>query len=94
MKSKCCNKRVLKSKEENICYCCGRVCEMVEEKSPQEEIRKIWEEMKELKYLNQSKLVITRDRREELSIKFEEVETLFDHESTLSKAIIYYLNQK
>jgi len=32
MKSKCCNKRVLKSKEENICYCCGRVCEVVEEK--------------------------------------------------------------
>jgi len=32
MKSKCCNKRVLKSKDENICYCCGRVCEVVEEK--------------------------------------------------------------
>jgi hypothetical protein len=33
MKSKCCNKRVLKSKEENICYCCGRVCDVVEEKN-------------------------------------------------------------
>ncbi|MFA6463341.1 MAG: hypothetical protein WCT51_04885 [Candidatus Shapirobacteria bacterium] len=38
MKSKCCNKRVLKSKEENICYYCGRVCEVVEERPQKERI--------------------------------------------------------
>lgn len=53
---------------------------------PQEEIRKIWAEMKRAKSLEDF------PEKEKLQKKFEEIEILFGHESTLSKAIIYYLN--
>jgi|GEM_PF-6372621 len=67
---------------------------------PSEEIRKIWEEMKALKrmieqglselyYANGKKYV-----RNKLERKYEEIEILFGHESTLSKAIIFYLDNK
>ena len=56
--------------------------------SPQEEIREIWAEMKEMKWKEQE------PRLQELRDKFEEIEILFGHESTLDKAIIYYLNKK
>jgi hypothetical protein len=59
-----------------------------------EEIRKIWEEMKELKRydLYASYSDKEKERTAKLQNKYEEIETLFGHESTLSKAIIYYLD--
>ena len=54
-----------------------------------EEIKKIWEEMKELKRLRGEG---RGWQVPELEEKFEEVDILFGHESTLSKAIIYYLD--
>lgn len=63
--------------------------------TPQEEIREIWEEMKELKRMREIQLWDNGYiKRKQLESKYEEVETLFGHESTLSKAIIYYLNLK
>lgn len=61
-----------------------------------EEIRKIWDEMKELKRLREE-LVVSGwgeqgRRRSDLENKFEDIEILFGHESSLSKAIIYYLD--
>lgn len=66
---------------------------------PKEEIRKIWEEMKELKNLREVPLYeyLGRsyyEKKEYLEEKYENIETLFGHESTLSKAIIYYLDTK
>jgi len=66
-----------------------------------EEIRKIWEEMKELKKFREGNTHYTCygdsilcKRKEELEEKYEDIETLFGHESTLSKAIIYYMDEK
>ena len=69
---------------------------------PSEEIRIIWEEIKELNRLRESNFaaVISTEslkrmkRTEELEKKYENIEILFGHESTLSKAIIYYLDKK
>lgn len=66
-----------------------------------EEIIKIWEEMNLLErlmsgiwYANEGengKFPIKK--QVELENKYKEIEILFGHESTLSKAIIYYLSQ-
>lgn len=71
------------------------------EKLPSEEIREIWDEMKELKRLRENPVVdkerntITFDDKiGDLSVKFDEVDTLFGHESTLLKAIIYYQDKQ
>ena len=56
-----------------------------------EQIREIWEEMKELKRYRETHTSIST-RGEFLEDKYEDIDTLFGHESTLSKAIIYYLN--
>jgi len=68
---------------------------------PSEEIREIWQEMKELKRLRENPVVdkekntITFDDKiGDLSVKYEDIDTLFGHESTLNKAMIYYLDQK
>ncbi len=59
---------------------------------PSDRIREIWMEMKELKYLRG---MIHRQRdRERLEKKFEYIEILFGHEETLSKAIIYFLDEQ
>jgi hypothetical protein len=60
---------------------------------PSEKIRKIWDEMKKVKRLRESGIA-AYDNVEYtmLERKYEEVETLFGHESTLSKAIIFYLD--
>ncbi len=58
---------------------------------PTEEIRKIWEEMKELKRLRENG---KNWQKPELEEKYENIEILFGHESTLSKAIIYYMDEK
>ena len=64
-------------------------------KKPQEEIREIWMEMKELKRCREQGIEgYCNEKYCELESKYEEIETLFGHESTLSKAIIYYLNKK
>ena len=57
----------------------------------QEEIRKIWQEMKQLKRFQEDGGGYDINRTE-LEEKYEEIDTLFGHESTLSKAIIYFLN--
>ena len=66
---------------------------------PSQKIREIWDEMKELKRLRENPVIdevkntITFDDKIcDLSLKYEEVDTLFGHESTLSKAIIFYLS--
>lgn len=66
---------------------------------PSEEIRKIWAEMKILKIMRErSPMELIKagyDRRkDELENKYEELDTLFGHESTLLKAIIFYLDTK
>lgn len=61
-------------------------------KTPQEHIREIWEEMKELKRLRDDCAHLMR--RAVLEKKYSEIEILFGREGTLEKAIIYYLNQK
>lgn len=65
---------------------------------PSEQIRKIWEEMKELKRIieigNPHSNNFWTKRRGELEEKYENVENLFGHESTLLKAIIYYEDDK
>ena len=58
---------------------------------PQVQIRDIWDEMKELKRYRNHQSCGSVEGLEE---KYEEIDTLFGHESTLSKAIIYYLNTK
>jgi len=61
---------------------------------PQEEIRKIWAEMKKLKRMREGNFTIEEYENEErnrLENKYSNIEILFGHESTLSKAIIYYL---
>jgi len=60
--------------------------------NPSEQIRKIWDEMKELKRIYENHRPINSERCRELQDKFENIETLFGHESTLVKAVIYYLN--
>lgn len=64
---------------------------------PQEKIREIWDEMKELKRLTENGNPegdgFKASRTGYLEKKYEEIETLFGHESTLSKAIIYYINK-
>lgn len=64
-------------------------------KLPSEEIREIWSEMKELKRLFENGCNSANDelRREELFNKFERIGILFGRESTLEKAIIYFLDQ-
>jgi len=64
---------------------------------PSIKIREIWDEMKELKRLNETgekfKNYNNLTRKNELELKFEEIETLFGHESTLLKAMIYFLDK-
>ena len=59
----------------------------------QEEIREIWDEMKMMDRYRKD-MPNFPEERIELEKKYEEIETLFGHESTLSKAIIYYLNKQ
>jgi len=78
-----------------VCSKCDKPCDMYSEpskESPEDKIREIWEEMKEAKRMKE-KGIDTYDnpRYMELENKYENVEILFGHESTLSKAIIYYL---
>jgi len=61
---------------------------------PSEQIRDIWDEMKELKRIYENHEPINSERCRELALKYEEIEILFGHESTLSKAIIYYLDNQ
>lgn len=60
----------------------------------QEEIRKIWEEMKLVKKMHEGNTHQEFDfiKVKKLEQKYENIEILFGHESTLSKAIIYYLD--
>lgn len=59
--------------------------------SKAEQIKEIQQEIKELKRLKY--WGIKSPRRTQLESKFEEIETLFGHESTLDKAIIYFISQ-
>jgi len=62
---------------------------------PSQEIREIWQEMKELgRLMDRQCCGGDLERREFLSTKFENVDILFGRESTLSKAIIFYEDQK
>lgn len=63
---------------------------------PSEQIRVIWSEMKELKRLFENGCGDANEelRREELFNKFERIDILFGRESTLDKAIIYYLDHQ
>jgi len=63
-------------------------------KLPSEEIRLIWQEMKEKERLFKSENDWNSKRYNELAEKFEDVDILFGHESTLDKAIIYFLDQR
>ena len=59
-----------------------------------EKIRKIWQELKELKRSRESGIkAYDNPRYMELERKYEEVDILFGHESSLNKAIIYYLSE-
>lgn len=59
------------------------------------EIRKTWDEMKELNRIREKGTNSEgADRSEFLHNKYEEIDTLFGHESTLSKAIIYCFSQE
>jgi hypothetical protein len=61
---------------------------------PSEEIREIWFEMKELKRLTDHDCYGEDIKhREYLMEKYEHIDILFGHESTLSKAIIFYQDQ-
>jgi hypothetical protein len=67
--------------------------------TPSQEIRKIWEEMQKLKFMQgrePNQLMENRWYREKAKLeeKYEETNILFGRESTLSKAIIYYLDSK
>ena len=59
--------------------------------TPAENIREIWQEMKELKRLREADS-LADERRVALEYKYGDIETLFGHESTLDKAIIFYIN--
>ena len=62
---------------------------------PSDRIRVIWEEMKKLDRMRKGKFSIEeyeKEHKEKLEMKFQEVEILFGHESTLAKAIIYHLD--
>ena len=60
---------------------------------PQDKIRIIWQEIKALKRMREDGVdVYDNPLYETLEKKYEEIDTLFGHESTLSKAIIFYLN--
>lgn len=59
---------------------------------PSEEIRKIWEEIKELKRNEPPRDRFAENRLSHLSKKYENIEILFGHESSLNKAIIFYLD--
>lgn len=65
-------------------------------KIPSEQIREIWSEMKELKRLFENGCGDANEeiRREELFNKFERIDILFGHESTLDKAIIYFIDKE
>lgn len=63
---------------------------------PSEQIREIWMEMKELKRLTGGgwyESDVSQLKYDKLLNKYKDVEILFGHESTLDKAIIYYLEQ-
>lgn len=76
------------------CVDCGHKIEKPTPTGPQDEIRKIWEEMKLVKRYQEGKYIPGDIEPVKLVEKYEEIETLFGHESTLSKAIVYYLNKK
>jgi hypothetical protein len=59
--------------------------------TPSEKIREIWMEIKSLKRMQEDGGGYDNGRGD-LEEKYDEVEGLFGHESTLSKAIIYYLD--
>ena len=59
--------------------------------TPSEKIREIWMELKSLKRMQEDGGGYDNGRGD-LEEKYDEVEGLFGHESTLSKAIIYYLD--
>jgi hypothetical protein len=66
-------------------------------KNPMEQISGIWREIKEMKRLQSLPYELAYDseqRLNELQNRYEEVEVEFGKESTLDKAIIYYLNQQ
>lgn len=68
---------------------------------PSQRIREIWQEMKELKRMRDGEVIPMEsikegwDRRKaELERKYQEVEILFGHESTLNKATVYFLDER
>ena len=50
--------------------------------------------MKELKRYHDTGEIRSIEREKYLQKKYEEIENLFGHESTLSKAVIYYLDKE
>ena len=66
---------------------------------PSNSIRLIWQEMKELRNMREGKIISDISNQADfekrmffLEKKYENIETLFGHESTLTKAVIYYLD--
>lgn len=59
-------------------------------KTPSEDINYIWREMKLLKRLREE--MVQTEQKALLEDKYTDIEILFGHESTLSKAIIYHLD--
>jgi hypothetical protein len=66
---------------------------------PSNKIRVIWQEMKELRNMREGKIISDignqtdfEKRMLSLEKKFEEIEIMFGNDSTLSKAIVYYLD--
>ncbi len=71
---------------------------MAEDKKPSEQIREIWQELKELKrfygfQMDPEEFKKNQARHDYLQEKYESVITLFGAESTLSIAQIYYLDE-
>lgn len=60
--------------------------------TPSENIRVIWQEIKELKRLYEEPCASNTERLNCLSDKYENIDILFGHEESLLKAIIYYLD--
>lgn len=63
---------------------------------PADQIRLIWQDLKQLDRLQKNPINTEADRvlLSFLFEKFERVNILFGHESTLDRAIIYYLDQQ
>ena len=68
---------------------------------PSEKIRKIWEEMKLMKKMQENplvdasgKVIVFDEKLDNLYKKYNDTEILFGRESTLDKAIIFYLDER